>query len=156
MVEFSGVRNRIEKLKELGLETDGTDGGDVVLLSVVQQEYGAEREEGPNTAQDGADIGDRALDGHSTGEEEEEEEEEVEEPEDQADFGGLGPEVRLPSPEIRVSTSPDSSIPSPEPPASEADTLDRFAVMDQVRKLQLMQRSPVTIKRARSYTDTKK
>ena len=147
-VEFSNVKSRIEKLKELGLETDGTDDPDVVLLSVVQQEDGeGERD---SEAGIGEDDEDRELTEDETSGEEDGAEEEANETEDQVQ----GPEVQL---EIRVSTSPDSSVPSPEPPASaEEDSTDKIAVMDRVKKLQLMQRSPVVIKRTRSYTDAKK
>lgn len=83
---FAGVKNRIEKLKELGLETDGTDDGEAVLLSVVQKSDGAPEEvedldgEGEDEEEDG-ETGDEVSEEWDTSEGEEE-----------VDFGASSPD----------------------------------------------------------------
>lgn len=125
---FAGVKNRIEMLKELGLETDGTDGGDAVLLSVVQIPPEEELEhldgEGEDEEEDGGTGEEEEL-----GESDEGEGEEV-------DYGG--PEVRVPSP-----SSPD-----------EVSINDN--VMDKVKKLQEMHNSRAMENRPRCFTDAKR
>ena len=139
---FAGVRNRIEMLRELGLETDGTDGDDAaVLVSVVQR-----ADELP-----GATEGEEYVDGEAWEEEEEEtgdeesadsedeESGEGEEGGEEVDFGGLGPEVRVPSP-----------AQSPVP-----DDFPELNVVDKVKKLQELH-SSVPNKRPRCFTDAKR
>jgi hypothetical protein len=139
-----GVKNRIEMLKELGLETDGTDHSDAaVLLSVVHESEKTEEEEDLGEEEEGA-TGDEA---EESGEEEdawesdsagEGEGESIEE----LNFSGSGSEVRM--------SSPEAGLRSPSP-----DNLPELSVVDKVKILQEVQDS-VAKTRPRCSTDAKR
>lgn len=138
---FAGVKNRIEKLKELGLETDGADGDEAVLLSVVKRP-----EDGEMDIADGEEM---ESEEEGWTEDSAESEEESEEGEEEVDFGGPGPEIRVPSPESGV-PSPEDRTPSPDAVSVEVN------VMDKVKKLQTMHDDSAISSRARSFTETKR
>lgn len=143
---FAGVKNRIEMLKELGLETDGTDGDDAVLVSVVQRSDDApdtaERPDGEGGEEEEGEEGARGDEDSTVSEEEgetdsEEEEETREGKEEVVSFGGSSPEVKVPPP------SPDKEL-SPE-----------LNVIEKVKKLREMHEA-ISMKRPRCFTEAKR
>ena len=170
---FSGVKNRIERLKEQGLMTDGTDGDDVVLLSVTQQQDGGEEEprdetDYPGDSQEREEGEGEGEESDTSEEEDREEGEEEGEGEMEGDTDIRDEEVRSADVEIRITPSPDEEPVSPAVSTSltpegergegegEAGASVDISVMDKVKKLQLMQRSPMAMKRPRSYTEVKR
>lgn len=166
---FPGVKNRIDKLRELGLETDGdgTDDG-VILLSVQQQGEG-------EYVQPGSE-GEESEDGSSTtsewtNESETDDIDEEDEEDEEIVFGEADTEVRLLSPEARASSLEDltssleirrSSQQQDAPPATgdgdggASETASERNVKDTVKKLQEMQMSMESKHRPRFFTDAKR
>ena len=136
---FSGVKNRIEKLKELGLMTDGVDESDAVLLSVQQVEEEKLTIPGDETDHQDGDI----LDSKTSKEFENEDLKREDGDEKDVD---IGEENRSPSHEVDIQPSVIESLTSESP----ADV--NVNVMDRVR---MLQRSPVPPKRAKSFNTQK-
>ena len=145
---FGDVKERIERLKEQGLVTDGTDGDDVVLLMMVHKD-GEEEDENSEqvdggTSYPGGDVDPSEVQDEVDGGSDEIKDEgdhlnaAEEEEDDVISSSGPSSEVRTPSP-VGVDESPVES--------------SELSVMEQVKKLQISaQRSPALTKRARSFT----
>ena len=173
---FPGVKNRIDKLRELGLETDGdvTDDG-VILLSMQQQGEGEGEGEGsmqPDIEEE--ESGDSSSTTSEWTSDSERDYIDGEDKEDEIIFDESDTEDRLLSPEAKASsledlTSPvESSQQQDAPPtavvadggdgdeAGVSETASERNVKDTVRILQERQTSMESRHRPRSFTDTKR
>ena len=145
--QFGGVRQRIEKLKEQGLATDGTDGSDGELLNEDNL--------------DSCEVDSNSSSGESEDEEsssaEGEEESEEEDVAGIADDADITPNKDSEGPDQEVHLMPPGNNPSTENGSEGCGSEESEAtvnVREHVMKYQVsMERSPVTVKRAQSLVE---